>query len=81
MDKRIDVFATAIKAGMTVHDLEDLELAYAPPFGSAKDPINLAGMVANHAVNDEVHNCQWHEIKQLDPEKTVVLDVRDAGRA
>ncbi len=77
VDKRIDVFATALKAGMTVHDLEDLELAYAPPFGSAKDPINLAGMVAEHVVNGGVQNCQWHEIKRLDPKKAVVLDVRD----
>ena len=77
VDKRIDVFATALKAGMTAHDLEDLELAYAPPFGSAKDPINLAGMVAEHAIKGEVENCQWHEIAKLDPHKTVILDVRD----
>lgn len=77
VDKRIDVFATALKAGMTVHDLEDLELAYAPPFGSAKDPINLAGMVAGHIINGEMKNCQWHEINKLNPENTVLLDVRD----
>lgn len=77
VDKRIDVFATALKAGMTVHDLEALELTYAPPFGSAKDPINLAGMVAEHVVKGEVRNCQWHEIAKLDPEKAIVLDVRD----
>ena len=77
VDKRIDVIATALKAGMTVHDLEDLELAYAPPFGSAKDPVNLAGMIAEHVIKGEVQNCQWHEIAKLDPEKTVVLDVRD----
>ena len=77
VDKRIDVFATALKAGMTVHDLEDLELAYAPPFGSAKDPINLAGMVAQHIIQGEVQNCQWHEIAKLDVQKTIVLDVRD----
>ena len=44
VDKRIDVFATALKAGMTVNDLAEVELAYAPPFGSAKDPVNLAGI-------------------------------------
>jgi NADPH-dependent 2,4-dienoyl-CoA reductase/sulfur reductase-like enzyme/rhodanese-related sulfurtransferase len=77
VDKRIDVFATALKAGMTVHDLADLELAYAPPFGSAKDPINLAGMVAGHVITGEVKNCQWHEIENLDAETTVVLDIRD----
>lgn len=77
VDKRIDVMATALKAGMTVHDLEDLELAYAPPFGSAKDPVNLAGMVAEHVIKGEVQNCQWHEIIKLNPERTIVLDVRD----
>ncbi len=77
VDKRIDVFATALKAGMTVHDLENIELAYAPPFGSAKDPINLAGMIAEHIIHGEVKNCQWHEISSLNPEKTLVLDVRD----
>ena len=46
VDKRIDVLATALRAGMTVYDLEQLELAYAPPYGSAKDPINMAGFVA-----------------------------------
>ena len=46
VDKRIDVLAVAIQAGMTVFDLEEMELAYAPQFGSAKDPINMAGFVA-----------------------------------
>ena len=44
--KRIDAFAMAIQAGLTIYDLEEVELAYAPPFGSAKDPVNFAGMVA-----------------------------------
>ena len=48
VDKRIDVIATAIRAGLTVDDLADLDLAYSPPFGSAKDPVNLAGMVASN---------------------------------
>ena len=47
VDKRVDAIATAIRAGLTVDDLADLELAYSPPFGSAKDPVNLAGMVAS----------------------------------
>src|SRR3990167_9916289 len=46
VDKRIDVLAVAIQAGMTVFDLEEMELAYAPQYGSAKDPINMAGFVA-----------------------------------
>lgn len=78
VDKRLDVFATAIKAGMTVHDLADLELAYAPPFGSAKDPVNLAGMAAQNVMRGDVRLAQWHEVAGLDPAKTVLLDVRRA---
>ncbi|MCV2394784.1 FAD-dependent oxidoreductase [Actinotalea sp. M2MS4P-6] len=54
VDKRLDVFATAIRAGMTVHDLEGLELAYAPPFGSAKDPVNMAGFVASNVISGDL---------------------------
>ncbi|MBU4335107.1 MAG: FAD-dependent oxidoreductase, partial [Actinobacteria bacterium] len=50
VDKRLDVLATALRAGMTVHDLEQLELAYAPPFGSAKDPVNMAGFMASNVL-------------------------------
>jgi NADPH-dependent 2,4-dienoyl-CoA reductase/sulfur reductase-like enzyme/rhodanese-related sulfurtransferase len=78
VDKRLDVFATALKAGMTVHDLAELELAYAPPFGSAKDPVNLAGMAAQNVLAGDVALAQWHEVAALDPAKTVVLDVRRA---
>jgi rhodanese-related sulfurtransferase len=77
VDKRIDVLATALKAGMAVHELEDLELAYAPPFGSAKDPVNLAGMVAQHIVHGEVRNAQWHENTKPKPDSMTYLDVRD----
>ena len=77
VDKRIDVLATAIKSGLTVHDLEDLELAYAPPYGSAKDPVNLAGMVAQHVVHDDVRNIHWDEIGDLEGNGRVLLDVRD----
>ncbi len=78
VDKRLDVFATALKAGMTVHDLAELELAYAPPFGSAKDPVNLAGMAAQNVLAGDVALAQWHEVATLDPAKTLVLDVRRA---
>jgi hypothetical protein len=54
VDKRLDVFATAIRAGMTVHDLERLELAYAPPYGSAKDPVNMAGFVGSNLIKGDV---------------------------
>ncbi len=77
VDKRIDVLATALKAGMTVHDLADLELAYAPPYGSAKDPVNLAGMAAQNVLAGDVRIAQWHEIDHLDPQRTAILDVRD----
>ncbi len=81
VDKRIDVLATALKGGMTVHDLAELELAYSPPFGSAKDPINLAGMAAQNVLAGDIALAQWHEVGALDPKNTVLLDVRtDAER-
>jgi NADPH-dependent 2,4-dienoyl-CoA reductase/sulfur reductase-like enzyme/peroxiredoxin family protein/rhodanese-related sulfurtransferase/TusA-related sulfurtransferase len=55
VDKRIDVLATAIRAGLTIFDLQELELAYAPPFGSAKDPINMAGFVGSNLLKGDVH--------------------------
>ena len=76
MDKRIDVFATALKSGMTVQELAELELAYAPPFGSAKDPVNLAGMAAQNVLAGDVQLAQWNEIASLDPQQTLLLDVR-----
>ncbi len=76
VDKRLDVLATALKAGMTVHDLAELELAYAPPFGSAKDPVNLAGMAAENVLAGDVALAQWHEVASLDPDAALVLDVR-----
>jgi len=76
VDKRIDVLATALKAGMTVHDLAELELAYAPPYGSAKDPVNLAGMAAENVIAGDVSLAQWNEIGLLDPSKMLLLDVR-----
>jgi len=76
VDKRIDVLATAIKAGMTVHDLAELELAYAPPYGSAKDPVNLAGMAAENVLDGYVALAQWDEVASLDLTRTLILDVR-----
>ncbi|MCF7788717.1 MAG: FAD-dependent oxidoreductase [Prosthecobacter sp.] len=78
VDKRLDVLATALKSGMTMDDLAELELAYAPPFGSAKDPVNLIGMAAQNVLAGDVVLAQWHEIATLDPDKTLVLDVRRA---
>lgn len=57
-------------------DLAELELAYAPPFGSAKDPVNLAGMAAQNVLAGHVRLAQWDEIAFLDTKQTVLLDVR-----
>jgi len=78
VDKRIDVLATALKGAMTVHDLAELELAYAPPYGSAKDPVNLAGMAAQNVLAGDVAVAEWSEIAAGDPNKTILLDVRRA---
>jgi NADPH-dependent 2,4-dienoyl-CoA reductase/sulfur reductase-like enzyme/peroxiredoxin family protein/rhodanese-related sulfurtransferase/TusA-related sulfurtransferase len=75
VDKRIDVFAVAIRAGLTVYDLEELELSYAPPFGSAKDAVNFAGFVAANALRGDSRLCQAEEfIKPASNQK--LLDVR-----
>jgi len=79
VDKRIDVLATALKAGLTANDLAELELAYAPPYGSAKDPVNLAGMAIQNVTGGLVELAQWSEIARLDPSSTVLLDVRSAA--
>jgi NADPH-dependent 2,4-dienoyl-CoA reductase/sulfur reductase-like enzyme/rhodanese-related sulfurtransferase len=76
VDKRIDVIATAIFAGLTVDDLMDLELAYAPPFGSAKDPINQAGYVGNNVLQGKTPNIQWYEVESAQQAGAVVIDVR-----
>ncbi|WP_425955420.1 FAD-dependent oxidoreductase [Xylanimonas sp. McL0601] len=75
VDKRLDVLATAIRAGLGVEDLIDLDLAYAPPFGAAKDPVNLAGMAAANVLDDTLR--LWHA-DQLDTvtASALVLDVR-----
>ena len=75
VDKRIDVLAVAIRAGMTVYDLEDMELSYAPPYGSAKDPVNYAGFVAANVLKGDVQICHTEEILNL-REDQLILDVR-----
>jgi NADPH-dependent 2,4-dienoyl-CoA reductase/sulfur reductase-like enzyme/peroxiredoxin family protein/rhodanese-related sulfurtransferase/TusA-related sulfurtransferase len=76
VDKRIDVIATAIRSGMSVFDLEQVELAYAPPFGSARDPVNVVGMVASNVVRGDSRFIYWDEIDSLDRSKNFILDVR-----
>ena len=76
VDKRIDVLATAIKAGMTVFDLPELELSYAPPFGSAKDPVNMIGYAAMNIAMGLSDNIQWHQLEAELAQGKVLLDVR-----
>jgi rhodanese-related sulfurtransferase len=73
VDKRIDVLATAIQAGMTLDDLEEVELAYAPPFGSAKDPVNMAGFVGGNLLGGDVRITEPDAV----PSEACLLDVRD----
>lgn len=77
VEKRIDVIATAIKSDLTVFDLQDLELCYAPPYSSAKDPVNMAGYVASNIIEGYVDTIQWHEIDALVKEKSFFLDVSE----
>ena len=76
VEKRIDVIATAIRFGATMTDLKDLELAYAPPFSSAKDPVNMAGFVADNILKGKMRTIRSSEIKDLDQATTYLLDVR-----
>ena len=76
VDKRIDVISTAIHKGMTVSDLEKLELAYAPPYSSAKDPVNIAGYVASNITKGDVVPFYWEDVAGLDSKKTILIDVR-----
>ena len=79
VDKRIDVLATAIHGGMTVFDLEELELAYAPPYSSAKDPVNIAGFVASNLVKGDVKNVYPQDLPDLVPEGHILIDLRTRG--
>ena len=77
VDKRMDVFATALAAGMTMDDLAELELCYAPPFGSAKDPVNMAGMMGQNIMADRMTMAQWDEVGEGKEHDFVLVDVRD----
>ncbi len=76
VDKRIDVLATAIRAGLSAVELADLELAYAPPFGSAKDAVNMLGYVAENVLSGLERTVQWHEVDQWRSRGAMLLDVR-----
>lgn len=77
VDKRIDILSTAIKAKLTVFDLPELELTYAPPFDSAKDPVNMAGYAAINLLLGQSENIQWHELAAELAKGKVLLDVRN----
>ncbi len=76
VDKRIDVIATSIRAGIKAPELADLELAYAPPFSSAKDPVNMLGYLAENLLSNLSKTAQWHEIDELISRGYVLVDVR-----
>lgn len=81
VDKRIDVLSTALQANMTIYDLEHLELAYAPPYSSAKDPVNMAGFVGSNVMRGDVEIVHPEELSvaQLEESGTQIVDVRSAG--
>ena len=76
VEKRIDVLAMAIQKGATVFDLEEAELCYAPQFGAAKDPINVAGMVASNVVRGDVALARWEDLAAT---QALILDVRETA--
>ena len=79
VDKRIDVIATAIRGGITAPELADLELAYAPPFGSAKDAINMLGYIAENVMSGLLETAQWSEIDEFADRGFQLVDVRTAS--
>ena len=79
VDKRIDVIATAIRGSITAPELADLELAYAPPFGSAKDPVNMLGYIAENLISGLLKTAQWSEIDQFVTDGYQLVDVRSAA--
>lgn len=79
VDKRMDVIATAIRLGAKVTDLTKLELCYAPPFSSAKDPVNMVGFVAENVITGKLKQFFWHDVENLPKDSSVtLLDTRTA---
>ena len=73
MDKRCDVIAAAIRFGATAYDLTMLELCYAPPYSSAKDPVNIAGYVIENILQGRVKHYHWHDVDSLPRDGSVTL--------
>ncbi|MBS5980618.1 MAG: DsrE/DsrF/DrsH-like family protein, partial [Dysgonomonas mossii] len=76
VDKRIDLFAQVIKNGGTIYDLQEIEHAYAPPYSSAKDPVSMAGFVAENILKRKVNIIQWRDIPSIDKTKAMIIDSR-----
>ena len=76
VDKRIDVISTAIRGDITAPELADLELAYAPPFGSAKDPVNMLGYMAENLISGLIETAQWNQIDEFRDKGYEIIDVR-----
>lgn len=74
-DKRLEMMAAVLKAGGTVYDLMELEQAYAPPFSSAKDPVNMAGFVADNIISGKVKPISWKELRELDRRQNTLVNV------
>ena len=79
VDKRIDVIATAMRGGITAPELADLELAYAPPFGSAKDPVNMLGYMSENVLSGITPTVQWDEVESKVSQGYTILDVRSVS--
>lgn len=76
-DKRIDTIATAIRLNSSIYDLKELELAYAPPYSSAKDPVNMLGFVAENMITGKISFSNWDDINPEQPSKYTLLDIRE----
>ncbi len=76
IDKRIDVLSTAIKGELTIYDLQEIELAYAPPFSSSKDPVNMLGYVASNIIDNTLETFQWFEVNNIIENDGYIIDVR-----
>lgn len=77
VEKRIDVIATAMRFGAKADELASIELSYAPPYSSAKDPVNLLGYTADNLLNQRVRTFQWHEVDALLEKQAFFLDIRE----
>ncbi|MDW5299432.1 MAG: FAD-dependent oxidoreductase [Sedimentibacter sp.] len=77
VDKRIDTLATTIRLGASIYDLEELELAYAPPYSSAKDPVNMLGFVAENIIQNKIKFAKWNDFDPSKPSDYKILDIRE----